>query len=196
MDENKLLQALQLQSDQVLNIYVYGSRLWRTAAADSDWDFLIVTRGAASKSTCHSGSLIDAVVMGEDEYTQHLQQHRFLPLITMYLPSEAVWRQRLKPQDVVGRRVNHDKLRAAVLEESDRDMKFAEKLFRKSNVAKGKKVLSHCVRMVALTRQILQRGTIENWTAANNLTQEIQSNPATDWSVFLESYAQHCQLDE
>ena len=49
MNIQTLLTKLQLTDDEVINIYLYGSRIYGTANSDSDWDFTIVVKNECIK---------------------------------------------------------------------------------------------------------------------------------------------------
>src|SRR5687768_2741938 len=48
---SSVCRLLKLDESNVLALYVYGSRLWGSADATSDWDFVIIKRSNDGKSS-------------------------------------------------------------------------------------------------------------------------------------------------
>jgi hypothetical protein len=54
MNIQRVYELLKLDADRVMAVYVYGSRVWGTATASSDWDFVIVIRAGKGATTTTS----------------------------------------------------------------------------------------------------------------------------------------------
>ncbi len=112
MTLTSVCRSLKLDENSVLACYVYGSRLWGTAKADSDWDFVIIKKSGSTKKSGGgksgsggSGSSeekvgnthidnIDAAIYEADYFTEKLGEHRILQLLFAmgYLPKQAIWK--------------------------------------------------------------------------------------------------------
>jgi len=54
-----VLQTLGINEDDVLNIYLTGSRLYGTYKPDSDWDFVMVVVNGCLSSLNVDGDIVD-----------------------------------------------------------------------------------------------------------------------------------------
>ncbi len=154
MNIKTIASKLKINENEILNIYLLGSRLWGTAGPQSDWDFLIVLKSLPSgKATTHNAE-IDATLYSKEKFLENSKENSFLELLCRFLPQEYVWRESvdLKKEICVIPKL----LIKSVKEEADRDWNFAKKQIEKQNIEKGKKILIHLLRMLQITIQILQ----------------------------------------
>lgn len=95
-----VLRRLRLEDDDVVAVFLVGSRLWGSATFESDYDFIVVHRSDPRKSklaphtTLHSGE-IDASVLHVDEFRRRVEEdHEFYELLCLWLPAEYRWKDR------------------------------------------------------------------------------------------------------
>jgi predicted nucleotidyltransferase len=162
-----LISRLQLKKEEVLNVYVIGSRLWGTASYNSDWDFIIVHSKWKGKSSVHNGE-IDATVYDTEEFVQKLKEHSLLEVLCVWLPRPFVWKEVLDPTKHFD--LDLASLRSSVFEETERDWRMAQKYMEKKNVDRGKKTVVHALRLILLSIQIATNGHITNFQEAHNLS--------------------------
>jgi RNA ligase/AAA domain len=165
MDQSTLLSRLNLKDDDVDNIYVYGSRLWGTAGSSSDFDFIIVRKSDCKKQVTHVGATIDATIMGRREFGERLARGDFLHVMCAFMPQYAIWRERWNIRKSWA--LNKAKLCQSVLTESKRDLAMAWKHFGKGAVDKGRKILSHTLRMLKVTCELVDHDSIGSLSTAN-----------------------------
>jgi len=68
IDTSVVLRRLKLNEEDVLGLYVVGSRLWGSATYSSDWDFIVVLKKwPEGRSSLHSGD-IDASAIDKEEF--------------------------------------------------------------------------------------------------------------------------------
>ncbi|KAH3761449.1 hypothetical protein Pelo_6676 [Pelomyxa schiedti] len=154
------LDLLKLKDSDVANAYVVGSRMWGTSRRDSDWDLVVVVRDESKPAPPAHRDLhcrdVDASVLSASEYSARLRAGHFLEILTARcIPPECIWRETINPR----LHLPHDPRAIAhsVIEESDRDWKFAQKMLsEKGEMQRCSRVVASCIRelmiAVALTR--------------------------------------------
>lgn len=165
------LRKLRLKDDDVLNVYVVGSRLWHESKSESsDYDLLIVLRGEDPlRQSLHSGAgaaSIDATVESAAEFRQRLSEHRFLELLSLWLPRRCVWRERMPPGPLL-RRVDVRLLRNATADECERDWRVARKFCEKGEHRRALRTLGHTLRMLRIAQCIATKGIVADYGAGN-----------------------------
>eukprot|EP00658_Telonema_sp_P-2_P054743 TRINITY_DN43541_c0_g1_i1.p2 TRINITY_DN43541_c0_g1~~TRINITY_DN43541_c0_g1_i1.p2 ORF type:complete len:104 (+),score=16.55 TRINITY_DN43541_c0_g1_i1:82-393(+) len=83
----QLTEGIGLTDRDMVNVYVVGSRMWGTASASSDWDLVVVVRGDRPKSATklRCCGLVDAQVMGDNEFVERLGRHEFMAVSYTHL---------------------------------------------------------------------------------------------------------------
>lgn len=126
-DVKAVCSKLSLSEKDVLGVYLYGSRLWGSATAKSDYDFLVVVKNALSKAdgswTVHNGNC-DFLLMTEKVFASRLADQTFLVTVVVHwLPPEWKWKQYALPVTPIDK----SKFVAAVIKEAERDWAVADK---------------------------------------------------------------------
>ena len=84
-----LKKEYDIDNDDILGIYQYGSRVYGTAAEKSDWDFVVITKSANLKSEYSSDNL-DIQLMDIDTYIHKLKEHDIMAMETYYSNIEKI----------------------------------------------------------------------------------------------------------
>merc|ERR1711933_633955 len=85
-----LCRKLDLEIEQLFSVYVVGSRVWGTATSKSNWEFIIVTDEKEGRISIDN---IETYCYCRDKWTNEMKDHRFLPMLTLFLPQSAIWKQ-------------------------------------------------------------------------------------------------------
>lgn len=182
---SQICSAFSLELVDVLNVYVVGSHMWETCTSSSDWDIVIVVikqHWASTPKNAHKGSL-DAFILSEQQYREQVDAHSMQILLTLWLPDHCVLKQTFDPR--TNFKFSEAKLVTSMAASRDRDLRVAEKHFRKRNTAHAKRVLVHCTRYLDVAVQLkVQRGCI-NFTSANSFREEILTNYSESWDEFI-----------
>lgn len=179
----------EMSSDDILNVYIVGSHVWETCSKSSDWDLIVVMKARSSTSSSlnlHRGS-IDILKLTVDKYIEQLDAHSMQVLLTLWLPKESILLQRFNPNS----RFVFSKLKLveALSTVKDRDLRIAEKHFRKGNAHQAKKVLMHFIRYVDIGIQIKDvglSGTVK-YSSANCFRGEVLNNSSKTWEELIMS---------
>lgn len=91
-----VLKRLRFEEEDVVAVFLVGSRLWGSATFDSDYDFIIVHRCPTAKrpphATLHNGE-IDASAVHVDEFKKRVEDdHEFYELLCLWLPADYRWK--------------------------------------------------------------------------------------------------------
>ena len=80
---------LNLRLSDLQCVFIGGSRLWGTAKPSSDYDLIVVSKEVQGKTCVHAGDgSINAQLLGTEEYLLRIRQHRWLELITLWMPPD------------------------------------------------------------------------------------------------------------
>jgi predicted nucleotidyltransferase len=129
---------LKIPLISILNVYLVGSRLWKTNTDKSDYDYYIVVKGQYIKRNTHCDN-IDALIVSTDTYDQLIKEHDFLTMVTLFMPTETKLLEKYKPKYSF----NKDTFKSSVKEELDRDKIIALKHISKGNSIKANKILNY-----------------------------------------------------
>ena len=183
-DLQQVIRTFELQDKDVLNVYIVGSHLWETCHKGSDWDLIVVVKKLASPKplNIHKGNF-EAFIISEEDYSQLIQEHSMQVLVTLWMQKKLVLIEKLNPMLLF--RFNKTALLKSLDHSRQRDLRIAEKHFRKSDSKRAKKVLLHCIRYLALGTQVKNAGSIEDYTAASVYREAVLENYASVWEELL-----------
>ena len=86
----ELLKRIHLKDEQIIEAYMYGSRVYGTARSNSDWDFIVIV-GAHDKYTeQYSDNLINVNFYYPFEHHQRVSEHEPSALECVYLPDQFI----------------------------------------------------------------------------------------------------------
>ena len=176
-----IFRTLKLRDSDVLNVYLVGSHMWGTCHAHSDWDLVIITTHTTSNKplNTHKGN-IEAFILSREQFLELMKEHSMQVLLVLWLPMECVLLERYNPRSSFS--FNQESLVRSLEHSRDRDIRIAEKHFRKGDRLKSKKVLVHCLRYLELGSQVRENGNVTDYNAASSHRVMILDNPSETWS--------------
>ena len=181
---NQIIRTFELHEGDVLNVYIVGSHLWGTCHKHSDWDLVVVVGKLASQKplNLHKGQ-IEAFILSKSDYVGLIQDHSMQVLITLWLPHMFILTEHLDPK--VFFRFDKSALLKSLTHTKDRDLRVAEKHFRKSDSKQAKKVLLHCIRYLCLATQIKTAGCIQEYEASSDHRRIVMEDYSKTWEELL-----------
>jgi len=194
-----VLKRLQLRDDDVVGVFLVGSRLWGSATYNSDYDFIVVHRNAkmSPHATLHNGE-IDASALHLVEFQKRVvEEHKFYELLCLWLPQEYRWKESNEsaksnsPLTVSLRNSFHLQPRTlfqSIDEETARDWRMAQKYVQKGNVERGKKTIVHAFRLMLLATQLIRDGKLWDFHAAQHYYEQMRAEFACDWAHYAACY--------
>lgn len=112
---NELMEVLRTELERVTlkgcsqdNIYLFGSRLYGNARADSDWDFIITVRGpyfpgprlieneVQSFHCFLNFQKLNINLLHKDFFQAMLEDNIIWIVMLMFLPNECIWQENTK----------------------------------------------------------------------------------------------------
>ncbi len=195
MDE--LLSSRLLSSKDWYALYPYGSRVYGTAQADSDWDFIAI-HPDAGKGEMEDDGLINLKVMSPEHFQSLLNQHNISTLECFFLPPEDIL---VKPTEKWKWTLNPSKLRGSISKKASNSwVKAKKKLIEPYEWAegenkRGRKSLFHSFRILMYGIQIAKDGGIHNYEEANWIFEDIMTDPSDDWENYYNKWkSKHNEL--
>ncbi len=166
-------------SNQILNVYLRGSHVYKTNDEESDVDYLFVVDYHAEKESLVFGSQL---VHPAEYFQSMLDRHSTSALECFFLP------ERLK---IETQKFNFildlAKLRRSFSQKASNSwVKAKKKINIHSEYRKGRKSLFHSLRLLTFGTQIARNGRIINYQGANNYWHIIQQQGYEQWEQYKE----------
>jgi predicted nucleotidyltransferase len=185
MDVNNIIKILGINDKDILNIYMYGSRVYG-CNLNGDYDLIIVVTG---ENYCHqiNRENIDATIYSEDLFVEKIKEHEISILECLFLPEDKVL---LKRKDY-SFDLDLSVLRSSISRKASNSfVKCKKKLTVEKDYSPyiAKKSLFHSLRILIEGIQIAKYQKIIDYSQANYLWEEIVNNKVNDWSYYKEKY--------
>lgn len=173
----KVLEKLNL-SNEVLNTYLFGSRVYGNFTEKSDWDFTIIlnTSKINQKNTQQYGEF-DVNFYSKKEFEQMIKDYKFNAIEAIYLPKKFKYIENIDYLKEF--KLDKDKLKKSAKEELDLYLKNAKDLWNNNKYPKSKKKLYHGIRTVLFTNQLLEHEKIIDYTEANSYWEKMKGKYQT-----------------
>lgn len=188
MNYVEVLKRAALTDANVVNLYQYGSRCYGNfREGQSDWDFIAVVKTKPNEQ--FSDNLINVSFFTVAEFERRLQDHEISALECYYLPTQYIWKQ----THVFTHRMNLAALRHALSAKSSNSFVKSKKKLAESvdfDPLIGKKSLFHAFRIIRFGIQLATSGSITDYSACNDLYNEIMFSYGDDWQVLFTRYKQ------
>jgi len=172
---------------KVRNIYLYGSRVYGTARAESDYDIIMIASHLLAheeKRTTVNGVLLNIHIITPDKFLADLKIHNIMNLECLFAPDWAKLQEKL----VLPTDINIKKLVKNNLAQSYSSWQGGKRKIREYNIDKGVKSIFHSLRMLMFATQIVEQGKIADYSIANDLYSEIVDSDEFEWDYFKEKY--------
>jgi hypothetical protein len=184
MDLAAVLRVLRRADGEVAAVYRTGSRVYGTASATSDEDFVAVLARQGARQDLAFGPGVNVVVHGLDTFRDAIADHSVFALECLFLAPE----HRLKdPRPAFAFKLDRKKLAASAGGRSAADFAKAGKRFADEPAA-SKKKLFHALRVPLFALQVARTGRIGDYGEANGLWREITAREEEDWEPYLAAY--------
>ena|ERR1035437_5955832 len=197
MKSNEINLTSLYASDKVLNMYVFGSRLYGNNRQDSDYDVIVITTNDfgldGETITWYNPEEkvnFDFSIYSEDSWIKKCENNHINALeIDAIQHSETMCN--LKKRRLYSVPINLIKLRESISATVSNSWAKANKKLNvekdfNSNIAK--KSLWHCFRILMYGIQVAKYGKIVDFKEANYLYDEIVLNECNDWKFYKNKY--------
>lgn len=183
----QFLCVLKIKEEDVLNMYLYGSRLFEPSRVrpDTDYDLLIVVRSSSrwkAVQSLHRNNL-DATILTDAEFEERIKSGSILEWSLLLILQSHLLPEKFRPKKLAAPPL--ELLKKSVLERYERDKIKATKFREKGKQAEAFKIWNHAFRNFKMARQIIELGTItefEGLSLGSNVQSACQAE-ALEFSV-------------
>lgn len=179
-------KAANIRPENILNMYLYGSRVYKCNNDQSDFDVIAVCNvGEAVKDVRENN--LDITVYNIYEFEKQISKHEISVLECLFLPEDCIIKQDKKFDFVLSLPL----LRCSISAKSSNSFVKAKK---KMTVEKdldlyvGQKSLFHCLRIIKFGTQIAKYRKIIDYTEANNYWNEMMFDSIITWELYKKRY--------
>ena len=184
-----IIEDFSLNEKDILTIFSYGSRVYKTDSEKSDYDFIIIMNDDSidrdsMQSSYHN---INCSIYRISSFQDLLDRHKVSSMECFFLPNDL----RLKNDAKLSFSLDKKKLRHSISKKSSESWVKSSKKFeveKDRNVYIAKKSLFHSLRIIDFGIQIAKFGTIKDYQSSNYLWEEIKNNPEDTWLPYKEKY--------
>lgn len=167
--------------DKILNIYRYGSKVYRTHSDKSDDDFIVVVKEAESQWLLADG--MDLHIYGLAKFEEKLAEH-YVPFLECYFLADEFKSETTRPAFEVDLTLLRNSCSALA---SNSWVKAKKKILQGDDYL-GLKSLFHSLRILDFAIQVAESGVIRNYSSMNSVWDEIKYLKKPDYSVLKETY--------
>lgn len=159
-----IIRTSRIHPSRVFNVYIFGSRVYGTSTADSDWDIIMVANNSVESSEIRRG-LYNIHVYTPDKFKADLDWHRINNLECIYAPDWSKLKETINLDDF---KIEAKKIRHSISHTSSNSwVKCKKKLTVADDYYTGIKSLFHSIRIPMFATQIMQHGEIVDFSCAN-----------------------------
>lgn len=183
MKLHEILKRVELSECDVVSAFMYGSRVYKTARKNSDYDFIVITSNKTNEQ--YSDSLININFYTPEEHQNRLNEHEISALECYFLPDEFI----LKKSNIFTFNLDVTKLRHSLAAKSSNSwVKSKKKLTveKDYDLNLGRKSLFHSIRIIDYGIQIATHKKIIDYESCNALFDEIMN--CYSWNEMFDQY--------
>lgn len=177
--EKKLIKEIQDDSN-IVAMFDYGSRVYKTNTEISDRDVVVVLKNhqndlLTSKLIEQLSKIFDVTAYSEEQFLEKVNLHDIDALECMYLPNDSVYKNELIGFNIP---IHLPTLRHSVSQKASNSWVKAKKKFSVEadfDPYIGKKSAWHSIRILDFGTQIATNQKIINYTSVNHLYQPIMN---------------------
>lgn len=159
---DSVIRASKIHPSRVFNVTLFGSQVYGTATADSDFDIIMVANNSVESTEIRNG-LFNIHVYTPDKFKSDMEWHRINNLECIFAPDWAKLKETIKYDF----KLDVAKLRHATSHISSNSWIKARKKIEQGDYYIGIKSLFHSIRIPMFATQIAKSGRIYDFTCAN-----------------------------
>lgn len=159
---DSVIRASRIHPSRVFNVTLFGSQVYGTATADSDFDIIMIANNSIEATEIRNG-LFNIHVYTPDKFKSDMEWHRINNLECIFAPEWAKLKETIKYDF----KLDIPKLRHATSHISSNSWVKARKKIEQGDYYIGIKSLFHSIRIPMFATQIAKTGRIYDFTCAN-----------------------------
>jgi len=170
---------------KILNIYMYGSRVYGTCHRDSDFDFLVIANSLDREREIRNDRY-NIHIYTSDKFQDDLRKFRMVNLECFFAPSFAKIQERVDfSKDFC---FDCFKIKKSILKQSHDSWMKSKVKFLEMDLERGNKSLFHSLRILLFGIQLIENGKIVDFSEANYYLEEIENMQEYKWNVFKKKF--------
>lgn len=194
----------QYRREDLLNVYLFGSRLYGVATPDADYDLICIVEGeyfhgakqyeetrhlgGANEPTAATGTLEVTLNLYHIQFFRGLLERNMInSLMCLCMPRECAWLERW-PLPAMEDVLRVPALQKAVLMDSSHNLAKAKRLWFEGDTRKSKKNIVHGLRYLHYALQLADYGRITDYTTGNVYWRDIMSSASENWDDYERVY--------
>lgn len=183
----RVIELAGIHRLKVRNIYLYGSRVYGTARHDSDWDIIIVGSHLLEheeKRASEGDVLLNIHIYTPDRFKKDLKMHNMMNLECVFAPDEFVLQEKMD----FGFELSKKRMVKTLLNSSHTSWVGGKKRLNDCDIYRGLKSIFHSLRILEFAIQIAEHGKVVDFSASNDLYNEINDCDEISWTYFKDVY--------
>lgn len=181
----KIKDLVGLPEWKILNIYLYGSRVYGTSHYDSDFDFLVLANSLDRDREIKNGRY-NIHIHTPDKFQDDLWVYNMVNLECVFAPEFARVQETIEYRKAFG--FDPIKFKRSILKQSHNSWMKSKMKFREMDIERATKSLFHSMRILLFGIQLLDEGEIFDFSEANYYWEEIRSVDEHRWNFFKEKF--------
>lgn len=179
----EIIKSSGLNEIRILNITLFGSKVYGNASVHSDWDVLIIANTPSPEVEIKDPKF-NIHILSEDRFREGLKQHHIRALECIMAPDWAKIQETIKFDDF---QLNMASLRHSISHISSNSWVKCRKKIEQGDYKIGIKSLFHSIRIPIFGCQISEFGKILDFSSANHIYLELNEKEYT-WSEIDERF--------
>jgi hypothetical protein len=183
--KEEIIKVSGIHPTRILNIYLFGSRVYGNSTESSDWDVIMIAKTSSPETEIKTDKF-NIHVLTPDRFQDGLDQHNIRNIECIMAPDWAKLQENHKFKfDLVFNRLRH-----SVSHMNSNSWVKCKKKLQQGDYYIGIKSIWHSMRMVMFGSQIARYGKIVDWNCANDIWKEIMSKTWT-WDELDERFRKY-----
>jgi len=170
---------------KILNVYMYGSRVYGTYNYDSDYDFLVLANSLNREREIKRGKY-NIHIHTPDKFQDDLWKCQMVNLECIFAPTFARLQETIEYKKAFG--VDPIKFKKSILKQSHNSWMKSKMKFREMDIERAIKSIFHSMRILLFGLQVMSEGKIYDFSEANDYWQEISDIDEYKWNFFKEKF--------
>jgi predicted nucleotidyltransferase len=169
---NEVVKATGLHPTRIQNVYVFGSRIYKTASENSDWDLLVIAKTPYPEKELVVENF-NIHILTLDRFLEGLKQHHIGRIESLMSPII------LKEDIKIPFELKITSLRHSISHICSNSWVKSKKKLEQGDYYIGIKSLFHSLRIAEFGIQLVKYGKIIDWQISNYLWDKLKSKTWT-----------------
>lgn len=181
-----IIEFSKIHPLKVRNIYLFGSQVYGYSSEYSDFDFIMIAPNLLNHSELRNENFNVHIVTPDKFKNDLINEYYITYLECYYAPDWA----KLQEKEKYNLTINSDKLKQKFLSQSHNTWRNAKMKMNEGDIERGVKSAFHAFKILKFGLQILNHGSIIDFSECNNLLKEMEDKNFYEWIDLKEEYLQ------